>query len=352
LAILGQEVRIEILKNRLLENSLSLTQDWYGIPLPSIDSQILKYLQQTLVRTFSPIFFPSIPSVLLGALLKHIHIYRRRLFSFDKKRIPLFKSLLFIFCIMLAQTIPTIQLKEIIPTRQEPLPIPTYEDCSLIYSFEFEPRSDDRVFLEEFGNISVLGSGEEFNVTVIEPVDDDAFFFNGRLTLLRADVGWEIDERIRGTGSQFDMPLLGTLFLPDSWPDIVGQEINTSYPFKGYNATIDTEQRAIPWEINNNETEIAVNTIKYHSLTNNSVFTFFFEKTTGWLLQAELNGSWVPDTSDSSLNIERLFLVEPIDEITPYLIIDSIMILVTLFVAGILVVISSVIYYILNRKKY
>ncbi|MFX0204713.1 MAG: hypothetical protein ACFFDT_01915 [Candidatus Hodarchaeota archaeon] len=357
LVILGQGVRIEILKSRLLENSLSLTQDWYQIPLPSINSQILKYIQWTLVLRFFPIFFPSIPCLLVGALLKHIYIHQRRLFSVDKKIIPLFKSFLFILCIVLAQAIPAIQLKEIIPTRQKPIPIPTPDDCSLIYSFELEPRSDDRILLEEFGNISLLGFGEEYNVTVIEPVEDDVLLLKGRLTLLRADVGWEIDERIRGTGSQFDMPLLGILFLPKSyddhsWPNIVGQEINTSYPFKGYNATIDTERTSIPWRINKNETEIAVNTIKYQSLANNSVFTFFFEKTTGWLLKAELNGPWVPDTSIDTLNIERLFLYEPIDEITPYLINDSIMILVTLFVAGILVGISSVIYYIISRKKY
>jgi hypothetical protein len=118
--------------------------------------------------------------------------------------------------------------------------------------------------------------------------------------------------------------LFGTYYFPVNQTTSYISKLNNSYPFGGFQPTLVEKNYSIPWGFGptylfNDLTPsyINVTTIAYKSLTNSSIFSFSFDKNTGFLMRATLKlseGSWVPGLQMDFLTISRFFLVQLIDD--------------------------------------
>ncbi len=128
--------------------------------------------------------------------------------------------------------------------------------------------------------------------------------------------------------------------------NIVEEELNSDFPLRGFSPVANTTLNSLEWYTGGVKKLLSVNTISYHSLTNQSVYTFFFDPITGLLLQASLDlydSNWVTGYDTKSLHIQRTFLMNVFENVNLYLNLDRILTFV--FISTVLTIFGMSSYY-------
>ncbi|MHA1974504.1 MAG: hypothetical protein ACTSW1_16010 [Candidatus Hodarchaeales archaeon] len=313
-------------------SGISYTQDWVAAQSPTLD-QYLEYQTRLLLSiafTFIPVI---ILVVLIGIWMK---IMKTNIDKVEKRKKVLkyiFPSILVLLIIAIT---PTMVIDPGFPRAN--IPIPSESDGSIYYEFniDWSSKYQSRNFSESyqttlaiFGNTSFYFN-ELYNVSLTE---DLSLKTTAELTPTFSK------EEEQSSPSKNPFPILGLLYLPNQGlTDIIGNKINSSYPFQGYNPSI--VDGSIKWLTDGNWVNLTVNTLVYASSSNNSVFTFNFDKSTGWLLKATLelddNETWVTGFDLNELVISRRFVYNTIRNQEQYyninFIIELVLILITVII--------------------
>ncbi|MFX0062870.1 MAG: hypothetical protein ACFFC7_11880 [Candidatus Hermodarchaeota archaeon] len=336
----------------------SASQDWYFVFPPTFENYIFDFIDLIFIQELLVYLAFFIVFALIGAGLYHVKSRGLRLSSIHKKYLFLANCGLLLICLIFVNAIwfspisweQLNYLKPSIPMRPSPfnlnefseqptpsMPLPDHP--SSIYEFSLPisynslkpPLSQYRTVIPEFGNIDF--NFREFYRLNLQPGGEDNLAEKGTLSPLYFDFPFaeaESDFETTATASESNFSLLGTFYLPNSvngrsWQELIGQEINSSFPFNGFTPVPDTETTALEWRLKAKMIDLPVNTIQYRSLTNNSVYTLFFDKETGWLMNGTFyksTGSWIDDFSAKTLKIDRYFMTMFIENSLQYYLLD------------------------------
>lgn len=351
--IVLREGRLIPIKSRDISQPFqTLTLDWYRAYIPTFSEYISHFVNVTFLNTyiliFSFIFFLILIGSLLKKMIKERTFSRPLVFSVSRQGI---KVILILICFGLMTIIPLRYSLYDIPIKED-IPIPNTE-MSLIYKFDIDWEDgylgDYSTQIPEFGNIR-FQKYEFYNLSQI--TQEISLFKTGKLELLMQD------DDIKTESSKFAFPLLGILYLPSIienrlWEDLIGHEINDSYPFTGFHPNAFPQVSSIKWIINGKETDFPVNTISYNSSTNQSSYIFSFDRTHGWLMQASLirlNDDWTQGLELDTLTISRTFHLNAISNVEEFYLLD--VLLMTPIIVSIIIIFSiSGVYYFLKRYK-
>ncbi|MFX0064748.1 MAG: hypothetical protein ACFFC7_21450 [Candidatus Hermodarchaeota archaeon] len=347
-----------------------VAQDWYSVIPPTCENFIFNFIDLILVQALLVDLAFFIMFALIGAGLYHIKAQGLKRSSIPKNYLFLAKCGLLLFCFLLVTAIwsPSFwaqsgYLKPYMSLHPSPFnlnelmnqPMPLPDHPASIYEFVVPvsyhslqpPLSQYRTVIPEFGNIDfILKTRFRLN---FQPSGGGTLAVKGTLTPLN-------ESEPPATASESNFSLLGAFYLPNSfngrsWRELIGKEINSSFPFNGFTPVPDTETIALEWRLKGKLIDLPVNTIQYRSLTNNSVYTLSFDKRTGWLMKGTFYksvGSWVEGTQAQTFIIDRYFMVISIDNTQYYLLDLGLMICVIL--PSTLFLIASFLYY-HNRGK-
>lgn len=338
--IVLREGRLIPIKSRDISQPwLTLTQDWYRAFIPTFSEYISHFVNVTFLNTyiliFSFIFFLILIGSLLKKMIKERTFSRPLVFSVSRQGI---KVILILICFGLMTIIPSRYSLYDIPIKED-IPIPNTE-MSLIYKFNIDWEEgylgDYSTQIPEFGNIR-FQMYEFYNLT--QNTQEISLFKTGKLELLM--------QKDLSESSKFAFPLLGILYLPSiienrPWEDLIGHEINESYPFTGFHPNANHQVSFINWIINGKETDFPVNTISYNSTANQSSYIFSFDRTHGWLMQASLirfNDDWTQGLELDTLTISRTFHINSISNVEEFYLLDAL--LITPIIVSIIMIFSS-----------
>ncbi|MFX1254624.1 MAG: hypothetical protein ACFFCZ_23635 [Promethearchaeota archaeon] len=364
----------------------SASQDWYFVFPPTFENYIFDFIDLIFIQELLVYLAFFIVFALIGAGLYHVKSRGLKLSSIHKKYLflancgLLLVSLIFVNAIWFS-AISWEQLnylKPSIPIRPSPfnlnefseqptpsMPLPDHP--SSIYEFSLPisynslkpPLSQYRTVISEFGNIDF--NFREFYRLNLQPGGEDNLVEKGTLTPLYFDLPFveaENDFETTATASESNFSLLGAFYLPNSvnghsWQELIGQEINSSFPFNGFTPVPDTEITTLEWHLRGKMIDLPVNTIQYRSITNNSIYTLSFDKETGWLMKGTFYksvGSWVEGFSAKTLKIDRYFMTMFIENSNHYYLLD-LGLMACVILPGTLFLIVSFIYYHNRGKK-
>ncbi len=287
------------------------TTDWIFISIPSFFEYIISAFDLLFVKQFLGVIVFVFISGMVGVVVKYLieNGLKPTIRRIDKP--TALKSGTIIICLIFLmipiinyQRYPRYYLLSAINTQP-----PTPNMTPLFYYFSVYSQNnrapDFTKKIAEFGDLSFNDgpcifqvSFNTSNLTEIEPT------MSCTMSPIHSD----------GIKSDFSFPMLGILYLPakyrsQTWLDIIKHNFSSISPMKGFNAEADTKTISIEWIINDYFVKLSVNTLLYSSTTNNSVYTFHFEKKTGWLMEATLirDGTWSNEGKYEILTLQRLF---------------------------------------------
>lgn len=303
----------------LLGNTISWagTQDWNVMNPFSLKSVgiILIYIS---IRGFILIFGYILLPIFLGVLIK---VLMRDFKIINTKKIKHISMISLLLVINLSLIVITPTLTYSIPTT--PMPSPLSDNYPLVYSINTASTTANYTVL--VGSLNTLNvslpkslgkilfmTGAFFNITINKNTFEDT---TPKFTAC-------ISKILSSCESRNTQTILGTYFFPvNQTPDYL-TKLNSSFPFPGYKPSLNNNVYAVHWQfdnsnlINDHSAEyLNVTTIDYTSETNNSLFTFSFDKKTGFLLEAKLTlfgGTWISGLEMNVLTIQRAFTINTI----------------------------------------
>ncbi|MHA1228445.1 MAG: hypothetical protein ACTSPV_17075, partial [Candidatus Hodarchaeales archaeon] len=322
-------------------SGIAYSKDWVCAQKPALDFYIEYQIRMLLSILFAivPVIFLM---VFLGILIRTI---KKEVMNKNKKVLKCILSS-FIVLILIIVTTPMVAVVDI--PYDKSIPLPSYSDGPIYYNFEINWASkytsrnfseNYKTTLNMFGNISFYFY-ELYNVSLTGDPSSPA-------TAELFPILSKSDEPSSPSSSPF--PVLGLLYLPNqvdnrSWLDLIGNEINSFYPFKGYTPSADSSIKKVKWFVNATWVDLDVNTITYTSDTNGSIFKFSFDVNTGWLLEATLDvgadSSWVQGLDLNELVISRRFIYNQIEDPEKYYAVNSIIELVLILITVTLVALT------------
>ncbi len=336
-------------------------EDWISISIPSFLEYIIHVFDLLFVKQFLGVFVFVFISGITGLIVKHLiknglkPTIRRINKPIALKSSTLILSLIFLMIMVTNyQDYPRYYLSSTINT-----PPPTPNMTPLFYYFRVHSQNNSTPDsftkkIAEFGNLSFNEGPSLFQVSFNTP----------NLTEIEPTINCTMNPvHFDGIKSEFSFPMLGILYLPSTylnqtWLDLVKSNFSSISPMKGFNAEADTNTTSIEWLINNNFVKLSVNTLSYTSTTNNSIYTFHFEKKTGWLMEATLirDGTWGNEGKYEILSLQRLFKIEAFESeeeqrkvINQYKIIDFILTFPVFLISSSILIIA-IFYY--RKKRY
>ena len=326
-----------ILLNRNATTSkitLSLTPDWITAQLPNVNSFIPIFINEAIYTIFLYFFVWLSFFMLIGYFLKLVKTNIRSLDKVKIRPLPIFALVILLFIILYIFTFPLI---DVFPTTTQATYIapPTPFQSPLVYQFGLESPTVPRDYsgIINYQNISIVGIGP--TMTVVVPQGKTEYYINITAFTFTTNTivsqgcylylnpphivaGQDIFKNV-GSCLNTSAPinnLLGILYAPVNNFSQYSHLFNGSYPFTGYEPSINTTQQILTWNAyydSQSSVNLPVFTLEYRSTINNSVFTFQFDRNTGWLMNATLeldNGSWVPGLNFNVLSISRLFVFQ------------------------------------------
>ncbi|MFX0206743.1 MAG: hypothetical protein ACFFDT_12220, partial [Candidatus Hodarchaeota archaeon] len=330
-------------------------EDWISIPVPSFLEYIIHVFDLLLVKQFLGCVAFVFISGMTGLITKHL-IKNGLKQTIKKINKPIaLKSgtiiLCLIFLMVLVTNYQSYPRYYFFSIRNTPPPTP--EMTPLFYYFRHSQKNNPPDSftnkIAEFGNLSFHDGPSLFQVSFDTP----------NLTIIEPTMNCTMNPvRSNGIKSEFSFPMLGILYLPSTyqgqtWLEIITTNISAISPIKGFNAEADTKNTSIEWLINYNFVKLSINTLVYTSTTNNSIYTFHFEKKTGWLMEATL----IRDGNEEeyeTLSLQRLFKIEACESeeeqrevINQYQILDFIF-TIPIFLMSTSILIYTIFFY---RKK-
>ena len=353
-AFLSLNYRLDdITQNSIEHGWTSFTPDWYYTYIPSLAEYTNFFFQSVVIHGFLLISTTIFSLVLLGSFLNTLKTK-----NFPKPlTVSITKSLLMLFLILICigsslvipQTSPELRGEDIdylLPGMEFPV----------FYSFSVRPEGvtslqheqNHNISFPEFGDMSFIWNGIfqlQINISALSPLNLQS---RGELTVL-----W--DEEAIPSQALFDV--FGLFYLPNqdagrTWTDLVENDLNSSTPLKGFSPYANTTSDILNWLVNRKYRSISVNTVTYHSQTNQSVYNFSFDPTTGFLLKATLvrkDSNWVSGYDTKILEIKRTFGTNVIDNVNEFASLD--LILVTAITLSTLVIFVGFGFFYYKRGK-
>ena len=321
----------------------AFTGDWYSVTPITVPDYVTFFNASVYLGSIPYVLLPSLGIGLLSnALKKLVNKELKKPFVFSSFRIiaQLLVAMLFISSLVVFSSSPG-RFHE-----SADIPLPD-QDIPLIYVFDLNWNSvytsingsqEYTTVLPQFGN---LGFDLYGLYHLVNLQNTTGLHSSGNLSILY--------DREESFSSLNQFNLLGLLYLPDieadgGWQSLVGNEINSSYPFNGFTPSVGMTQNTLSWHVNGEDVDISVNTIVYSSNTNDSEYIFQFDSNHGWLMKAQLtldSGSWAQGLELDTLTILRTFSAQPLQpsDLEPFYVIDTLLILP---IAGVLLLIFLV----------
>ncbi|MGY5853694.1 MAG: hypothetical protein RTU92_09030, partial [Candidatus Thorarchaeota archaeon] len=283
----------------------SFTPDWYfGTGITILDYAV--YFVVLVYMSLIPnIIFPFLGIVLLSGILKSIKTreFKKPLVFSSGRAVA--KLIIAMLCISAAFFLP---IHHVGFHDNKEIPIPD-SSVPLIYKFDLNwydtyqsinGSQDHTTLLSQFGNLE-FDLFAIYNLTNLQNLP--SIDVTGSLNVL-----YDSEE---STSSLQSFGLLGLLYLPNNgdsggWENLVGDEINSSYPFNDFAPSANVTDNTLMWIVNGEETNVSVNTIIYSANSNNSEYIFHFDAVHGWLMKAELKldaVSWTQELELRTLTI-------------------------------------------------
>ena len=305
-----------------------LIHSWYGVsnwhfmnPLPLSDTTVILFL--LIFRLVSFVFVLLFSLVSIGKLFS---LLTRDLFHFNAEKLKNITKTIIILVILIGYAF--LMPFFVFTVTNNPMPNPLVDNNPLVYSFSASSTT------KTYSGADLSGEVGRFNSSLPAILGNISFELYGNLNASIEKNTFTANQPsylacispILATCNENNQThsVFGTFFFQTNQTNESLQKLNSSNPFPGYSPTIDNNNYSILWEFfseyyikDTSPNYINVTTINYSSQTNSSIFTFSFDRTTGFLLLATLKldgGSWARGLEMNVLAIRRFFIVNIVND--------------------------------------